>query len=221
MPEHKETDHAINLKPDFAPTKAKPYPLSAPQREALRVWLDDQLRKGYIRPSKSPMSSPFFWVQKPGTTKWIGSRPCQDYRKLNAHMIRDNYPLPNIKEILKGIFGDDIFTKLDIRWAFNNVQIRKGDEWKAAFVTSFGLFKPTVAFFRLMNMPPTFQREMERIFYDLIILGKVHIYFDDVLANMKEHHKIIEEIMKRLVDNGYFLKLESASSTWRRLITLE
>lgn len=60
LPEHSETDHAINLKPDFVPIKAKPYPLSKPQLQALEQWLEEQLRKGYIRPSKSPMSSPFF-----------------------------------------------------------------------------------------------------------------------------------------------------------------
>jgi hypothetical protein len=213
LPEHKDTDHAINLKPDFVPTKAKPYPLSKPQTAALEVWTADQLRKGYIRPSKSPMSSPFFWVQKPGTTEWIEARPCQDYRKLNAWTIKDNYPMPMVKTILEGIMGDDIWTKLDIRWAFNNCRIKKGHEWKAAFVTTLGLFEPTVAFFGLANMPATFQREMERIFYDLIIKKLVAVYFDDILvkgkkADMESHWKIVEECMDRLVANGYFLKLE-------------
>lgn len=96
LPEHSETDHAINLKPDFVPVKAKPYPLSKPQLQALEQWLEEQLCKGYIRPSKSPMSSPFFWVHKKGTTDWIDSRPCQDYRKLNEGTIKDNYPIPVI-----------------------------------------------------------------------------------------------------------------------------
>lgn len=59
LPEHKDTDHAIVLKEGFVPTKGKVYPLSAPQKEALNTWTDDQLRKGYIRPSKSPNSAPF------------------------------------------------------------------------------------------------------------------------------------------------------------------
>lgn len=93
LPEHSASDCAINLKPDFVPTKAKTHPLSQPQREALEVWIADQLQKGYICPLKSPMSSPFFWVQKPGTTGWIDARPCQDYRKLNKVTIKDNYPM--------------------------------------------------------------------------------------------------------------------------------
>lgn len=213
LPEHSETDHAINLKPDFIPVKAKPYPLSKPQLQALEQWLEEQLRKGYIRPSKSPMSSPFFWVHKKGTTDWIDSRPCQDYRKLNERTIKDNYPIPMIQEILNTIYDSDIFTKLNIRWAFNNIRIKKGDEWKAAFVCPLGLFEPTVAFFGLSNMPGTFQREMERIFWDLIRDGKVICFFDDVLAHgktsdLEAHHAVVIECMERLVKAGYFLKLE-------------
>lgn len=125
LPEHSASDHT-NLKPDFVPTKAKAHPLSRPQREVLEVWIADQLQKGYICPS--PMLSPFFWVQKPGTTEWIDARPCQDYRKLNEATIKDSYPMVMVQEILESIYNSDIFTKLDIRWVFNNIRIKHRDE---------------------------------------------------------------------------------------------
>lgn len=118
-----------------------------------------------------------------------------------------------VREILESIYNSDIFTKLDIRWAFNNIRIKHGDEWKAAFVCPLGLFEPTVAFFGLANMPGTFQREMERIFADLITAGLVRVYFDDVLVHGKRaqityHREVVEECMRRLQKEGYFLKLE-------------
>jgi hypothetical protein len=52
--------------------------------------------------------------------------------------------------------GARFFTKLDVRWGFNNVRIREGDEWKAAFRTNWGLFEPLVMYFGLTNSPATF-----------------------------------------------------------------
>src|SRR5271154_2028053 len=77
----KPWDHAIDLKDTFVEQKARPYQLSSKEQEELDKWLDENLRKGYIRPSKSPQTSPFFYVPKPDST---GLRPCQDYRYLNS-----------------------------------------------------------------------------------------------------------------------------------------
>ena len=57
--------------------------------------------------------------------------------------------------------GSKYFTKLDLRWGYNNVRIKEGDEWKAAFITNRGLFEPTVMFFGLWNSPATFQAMMD------------------------------------------------------------
>ena len=68
------------------------------------------------------------------------------------------------------------FTKLDVWWGFNNVQIKEGDEWKAAFWTNRGLYEPLVMFFGLTNSPATFQTMMDGIFEDLISEGVVVVY---------------------------------------------
>ena len=79
--------------------------------------------------------------------------------------------------------GAKYFTKLDVCWGYENIRIKEGDEWKAAFVTNRGLFEPTVMFFGLTNSPATFQNMMNDIFHNLLLAGAGHviIYMDDIL----------------------------------------
>ena len=77
-------------------------------------------------------------------------RIVQDYRYLNKWTIKNNYPLPLISDILENIGTKKVFTKIDLRWGYNNMKIKEGNEWKAAFMILEGLFEPMVIFFRLM-----------------------------------------------------------------------
>jgi hypothetical protein len=83
-------------------------------------------------------------------------------------MIGPSYPLPLILKILEKLKGAKYFTKLDVHWRYNNIQIREGDEWKAAFKTNKGLFEPTVMFFGMCNSPATFQSMMDNVFMTMI-----------------------------------------------------
>ena len=96
-----------------------------------------------IRPSKSPYAVPFFFIKK----KDGKLRLVQDYRRINKWTIRNQYPLPLIPQLINKVRSRVLFTKFDIRWGYNNVRIKQGDEWKAAFITNEGLFEPTVMFF--------------------------------------------------------------------------
>ena len=80
----------------------------------------------------------------------------QDYRALNSKTIKNVYLLPLISDLINHLRGARYFTKLDVRWGYNNVRIKEGDEWKAAFRTNRGLFEPLVMFFGLTNSPATF-----------------------------------------------------------------
>ncbi len=109
-------------------------------------------------------------------------------------MIKNHYPLPLISELMDKLRGAKYFSKLDVRWGYNNVHINTDDEWKAAFRTNCGLFEPTVMFFGLTNSPTTFQWMMNDLFKDLIMTGSVMIYLDDILIMSKtkeEHRKLI------------------------------
>jgi hypothetical protein len=151
FPESRPWNYKIEMKEGFEPKSFKNYNLH--WQNELDKFLKKNLKKGYIQPSQSPMASPFFFVSK----KNGKFQPCQDYRYLNNWMVKNSYPLPLVLEIMDKLKGTKYFTKLDICWDYNNVQIRKGDKWKAAFKTNKGLFKPTVMFFGMCNSPATFQ----------------------------------------------------------------
>src|ERR1700678_195884 len=105
--------------------------------------------------------------------------------------------------------GAKYFTKLDVQWGYNNVQIKKGDEWKAAFKTNRGLFEPTVMFFGMCNSPATFQAMMDAIFINMIEGRIVIIYMDDILifARMQEDlERYTKLVLQRLRENDLFLK---------------
>jgi len=104
-----------------------------------------------------------------------------------------------------------VFTKLDLRWGYNNVRIKEGDEWKAAFTTYIGAYEPTVMYFRLTNSLATFQAMMNDLFRDLINQGDTVTFIDDILVatDMEEgYNELVEEVLRRLKENDLFIKLE-------------
>ncbi|PIL32165.1 hypothetical protein GSI_05410 [Ganoderma sinense ZZ0214-1] len=207
LPDHGPYDHAIELMPDARMFHSKVYPLSPSEQVELDKFINENLAKGYIQESKSPMSSLFFFVKK----KDGSLRPVQDYRWLNDITIKNRYPMLLVSDLMDRLKKAKYFTKLDIRWGYNNVQITTGDEWKAAFVTNRGLFEPNVMFFGLANLPSTFSVLMNDIFKDLIILGKVTIYLNDILIftnDIEEHRALVREVLKHLAEHDLFCKPE-------------
>ncbi len=202
FPPKRAWDHAIEFKKD-APdaVDCKVYPMNRIEDEAVQKFLHDELEKGYIRESKSPYASSFFFVRK----KDGKLRPVQDYRKINALTIRNQYPLPLIADLIRDLSNAHIYTKLDVCWGYNNVRIREGDERKATFKTRYGLFEPTVMYFGLTNSPATFQTMMNYIYRDVILkhepLGTtIRIYMDDIgiatRTNISDHRRAVHDVLK-------------------------
>ena len=207
MPTRKLWDHAINAKEGFVPRKGKVYLLSREEREEVREFVKEQLRKGYIRPSKSPQIALVFFVRKKDRKK----RMVQDYCYLNEWMIKNNYPLPLISDVLENIGTKKVFTKMDLQWGYNNVQIKEGNEWKAAFTTLEGSFEPTVMFFGLTNSPAMFQAMMNKLLRDLTNTEKVAVFIDNVIVGMEieeGHDELVAEVIRRLEENDLYIKLE-------------
>ena len=126
-------------------------------------------------------------------------------------MIKNNYPLPLISDILENIGTKKVFMKMDLRWGYNNVRIKEGDEWKAVFTMSEGLFEPMVMFFGLTNLPATFQAMMNKLLRDLINIGKVAAFIDNVIIGMETeegHDEIMAEVIRRLEENDLYVKPE-------------
>ena len=107
----KAWDHAIDLRKGFVPKKRKIYSLSRVEREEVQEFVKDQLRKGYIRPSKSLQTLLVFFVLKKDGKK----RMVQDYRYLNSWTIKNNYLLPLISDLVDSTGKKKVFTKMDLR----------------------------------------------------------------------------------------------------------
>ena len=115
-----------------------------------------------------------------------------------------------ISDIVKNIGTKKVFTKMDLRWGYN-VWIKEGDEWKAAFTMLERSFEPTVIFFGLTNSPVTFQAMINELLRDLINMGKVAVFIDNVIVeteNEEGHDELVVEVIKRLEENNLYVKPE-------------
>ncbi|KAL1942197.1 hypothetical protein VTO73DRAFT_6261 [Trametes versicolor] len=201
-PHHDEFDMSIELedgkKPPFGPL----YHLSALKRQTLFDYIEENLRKGFIRRSTSSAASPVLFVRK----KTGELRLCVDYRGLNAITKKNRYPLPLLDDLLDRVQGCKVFSVIDLKNAFNLIRIREGDEWKTAFRTHLGLFEYTVMPFGLTNAPGTFQAYIQDTLRDLLDIVCV-VYIDDILIfsrSQEEHDEHVKLVLERLRNAGLF-----------------
>ena len=205
FPDKQPWDHKIEMKPGLEPKSFKNYNLMPAEQDELDKFLKENLEKGYIQKSESPMASPFFFVKK----KDGKLQTCQDYWFLNEWTIKNAYPLPLIFEIMDKLKGAKYFTKLDVQW--NNIRIREGDKWKAAFKMNRRLFEPTFMFFGMCNSLATFQSMMDLIFIEEIEDGVTIVYMDDILIYVTTPElleKYTKQILQKLWDHDLFLKVK-------------
>jgi len=203
----KPWDHVIELKEGFVLRKGKVYLLSRDKREEVQAFVEDQLRKGYIRPSKSPQTLPVHFVAKKDGKR----RMVQDYQHINEGTIKNAYLLPLIADILDRVGTRKVFTKLDLCWGYNNIRIKEGDKWKVVFTTHIGSYEPTVMYFRLTNSPATFQTMMNNLFRDMVNQGNTATFIDNIIITTdteEGQNKIVEEVLRRLEENDLFVKPE-------------
>jgi hypothetical protein len=195
LPDQKIWNHAIELIPGLNPTNCKVYPLAPSKQEGLNKFIQENLASGCICLLKSPMASPIFFIKKKDGTLCL----VQDYRTLNALIIKNQYSLPLILELVNQLHGAKYFTKLNVQWGYNNVCMKEGDEWKVAFRMNQGHFELLVMFFRLTNSLSMFQTMMNNIFHDLIMEGVVCVYLDDILIfskTLKEQHWVMRIVLE-------------------------
>ncbi|XP_041810033.1 uncharacterized protein lrfn4b [Chelmon rostratus] len=206
LPPHRPYDCAIDLLPGTSPPKGRLYSLSAPEREAMKQYIQSSLAAGIIRPSSSPAGAGFFFVDKKDKTL----RPCIDYRGLNDITIKNRYPLPLMFSAFELLQEATFFTKLDLRNAYHLVRIREGDEWKTAFNTPNGHYEYLVMPFGLTNAPAVFQSLVNDVLRDMLNRF-VFVYLDDILIfskNENEHVQHVRQVLQRLLENQLFVKAE-------------
>lgn len=213
-------DAEITLKEGEKMWQSKLFDMPKPQLEVLKQYLDEQLAKGFIRPSNSPSSSAVFFVtDKASQSRGVSQlRLVVDYRTLNSKIVLDEYPLPLSREIIGRLAKAKIYTKFDVRAGFNNLRIKEGDQWKTAFTTLFGLYEYTVMPMGLASAPSIFQRFMNGILAPF--LGRTcFAYLDDVIifSNSEvEHKKHVTEILEAI--EKAHLHLKPSKCAWNTTV---
>jgi len=186
LPPHRgPLDHHIPLEEGSKPVFGPIYNLSETELQVLKEYIEENLRKRFIRPSTSPFGAPVLFVKKPDGSL----RLCINYRALNRMTIKNHYPLPLISELLDRMKGAKYFTKIDVRDAFNRLRIALGQEYKTAFRTRYGHLEYLVMPFGLTNGPGSFQAYINDIIRECLDRFAV-AYMDDILvySNSLEEH---------------------------------
>ncbi len=185
FPPIREDDHAINFKEGMPDTfSCKIYPISTPETNFLRDWIDENLQKNFICESKSPYASPTFLIKKKNGDYWV----IQNYQQLNTWTVPDMSPLPLIAPLIEKLHGRTLFTKFDIWRRYHNIWIRKGDQQKGAFKTPLGQYEPIVMNFGLRNALATFQRIMNKLLWPIkACYGEdIQEYMDNILIAIRD-----------------------------------
>ena len=140
--------------------------------------------------------APVFFVGKKDRKKQM----VQDYQYLNEWTIKNNYLLLLISDVLENIGTKKVFTKIDLRWEYNNMWIKERDKQKAAFTILEESFEPTVMFFGLTNSLATFQAMMNELLRDLINIDKMAVFIDNMIVGTETkegYDKLIAEVIKK------------------------
>ena len=203
LPLHRDCDHHIELVGPIPPV-GPIYPSTQEETSTLQSYIADNVEKGFIRPSNSITGSPVLFVKK----KDGSLRLCVDYRKLNAVTKKNAYPIPPMAQLLTVFQGANIFSKLDLRGAYNLLRIKEGDEYLTAFRTKWGSYEYLVMPFGLTNAPASFQNLVNDIFSDLLEIFVV-VYLDDILVyskSLEEHIGHVTQVLHRLRNNNLYAK---------------
>ena len=209
-------DHDIRLIEGAKPPCGRMYNMSQDELRVLKKYIEENLEKGYIRPSASPVASPVIFVRKNSG----GLRLCVDYRKLNDVTIKDRTPMPLTKETFARLSRAKFFTKVDVISAFNKIRIKPGKEYLSAFRTRYGLYEYTVMPFGMSNAPSTFNRRMNDVLGLDILDSCASAYSDDILiySETEEEHRIhVRKVFDRLLSAGLFLDIDKSEFSVKRV----
>jgi Reverse transcriptase (RNA-dependent DNA polymerase)/RNase H-like domain found in reverse transcriptase/Integrase zinc binding domain/Integrase core domain/Chromo (CHRromatin Organisation MOdifier) domain/Retroviral aspartyl protease len=200
LPPHRPYDHQIQLEADNTLGYSPLYNQSVEELLAVKKYLNENLKKGFIVDSQAPFASPTLFVKKANGSL----RFCVDFRKLNSLTRKDRYPLPLMDETFARLSKAKKFTKLDIRQAFHRIRMHPDSEDLTTFRTRYGAYKCKVLPFGLTNGPATYQRYMNDVLFDYLD-DFCTAYLDDILIyseNEEEHELHVKKVLQRLREAG-------------------
>ncbi|KAG8478880.1 hypothetical protein CXB51_028735 [Gossypium anomalum] len=211
LPLEREIDFGIELVLGTTPISISPYRMAPTELKELKAQLQELTDKGFARPSLSPWGAPVLFVKK----KDGSIRLCIDYRQLNKVTIKNKYPLPMIDDLFDQLRRATIFSKIDLRSGYYQMQVKELNVPKTAFRTRYGHYEFLVMPFRLMNAPAVFMDLMNRIFRPY--LDKlVVVFIDDILIYSKdetERVKHLRTVLQTLREKQLYAKF-SKSEFW-------
>ncbi|WVZ58407.1 hypothetical protein U9M48_008683 [Paspalum notatum var. saurae] len=210
LPPDRDVEFRIDLVPGTAPVSRRPYRMAPDELRELKVQLQEQLDKGFIRPSSSPWGCPALFVEKKDQG---GKRLCVDYRPLNAVTIENKYPLPHIDILFDQLAGAKVFSKIDLRSGYYQIKIREEDIPKTAFSTRYGLYEYLVMSFGLTNAPAFFMYMMNLVFMNELDKFVV-VFIDDILIyskSEKEHEEHLKNVLTRLREHKLYAKFSKCA----------
>jgi len=197
-----------------APTsiKCRPYPRSKAEGDLEQNWIKQEKALGRIKEGASPIASPIFFIGKKDSNE---KRVIIDYRRVNAWTVKDQNPMPSIRQAMERLKGKRLFSKFDIRHGYNNIRLAEEDKHKAAIQTRYGTYIPEVMYFGMCNAPPFFQRTMRTDFAPYL-----EKYGDDTGQYMDDwwiattddeegialHKEMIHAFLTLCEEHSYFLK---------------
>lgn len=196
---HSTVHHIITT--EGPPVSCRPRRLAPQKLLAAKMEFEEMVRCGSARPSSSSWSSPLHMARK-GENGW---RPCGDYRALNARTIPDRYPVRHVADFSHNLAGTNIYSKIDLIKAYQQIPVSESDICKTAITTPFGLFEFPFMTFGLRNAGQTFQRFMDEVVKGLDFC---YPYVDDILVfshDADEHAQHLKALFQRLSEYGVVL----------------
>lgn len=193
------TVHYIRTTPG-PPVFSRPRRLAPDRLKVAKEQFEEMVRDGTARRSDSPWASALHLAPKSD-----GWRPCGDYRALNARTIPDRYPVRHIEDYAHRLAGCNVFSKIDLVKAYNQIPVFTDDIAKTAITTPFGLFEFPFMSFGLRNAAQTFQRFLDGVLRDLDFC---YSYIDDILVYSRdhsEHLQHLERVFERLQEHGLLI----------------
>ncbi|WVZ80721.1 hypothetical protein U9M48_028178 [Paspalum notatum var. saurae] len=210
LPPDRDVEFRIDLVPGTAPVSKRPYRMAPDELKELKTQLQEQLDKGFIRPSSSPWGCPALFVEKKDQG---GKRLCVDYRPLNAVTVKNKYPLPHIDILFDQLGGATVFSKIDLRSGYHQIKVREEDIPKTAFSTRYGLYEYLVMSFGLTNASAFFMYLMNSVFMNELDKFVV-VFIDDILVyskNEKEHEEHLRIVLSRLREHKLYAKFSKCA----------